>query len=316
MRIRDLDHDMSDVIPAGGTAESEFLFRRMQEETLRALGARRGARVLDLAAGVGQDGRALAGRGISAVGTEPSKRMTDLARIVARRDGSGSPPQRWVRAWSEALPFRSASFDAAFCKGALDHFDDPLRCIAEAARVTRPGGRVVFSVANFDSLGCRLSRRWDRMASARRKPPEGTHGVACRSEGLTRQVECRSEGLAPGFSSLRRSYDVPSDHFTRYDPELLRSDLERYLVIESWIGISLLWNVRGWGRLLRALPQGVARVLLAIGDRLGRAVPAWSDVIVAAGRPRRAAAHRAPSDLPPVAPVEAWPSSPRSARIP
>jgi SAM-dependent methyltransferase len=251
--------------------------------------------------------------------------MTDLARIVARRDGSGSPPQRWVRAWSEALPFRSASFDAAFCKGALDHFDDPLRCIAEAARVTRPGGRVVFSVANFDSLGCRLSRRWDRMASARRKPPEGGLPFLLRSPaarcappegGLPFLLRSPAARCAPPEGGLRRSYDVPSDHFTRYDPELLRSDLERYLVIESWIGISLLWNVRGWGRLLRALPQGVARVLLAIGDRLGRAVPAWSDVIVAAGRPRRAAAHRAPSDLPPVAPVEAWPSSPRSARIP
>jgi SAM-dependent methyltransferase len=301
VRIRDLDRDMSDVIPAGGTAESEFLFRRMQEETLGALGASRGARVLDLAAGVGQDERALEARGIRAVGIEPSKRMTDLARIVARRDGSGSPPERWVRAWSEALPFRSASFDAAFCKGALDHFDDPLRCIAEAARVTRPGGRVVFSVANFDSLGCRLSRSWDRLASARRKPRQGTHEVACRSEGLA--------------GGLRRSYDVPSDHFTRYDPELLRLDLERYLVIESWIGISLLWNARVWGRLLRALPQRVARVLLAIGDRLGRAVPAWSDVIVAAGRPRRPVAHRAPSDRPGVALVEARPRPPKPARI-
>jgi SAM-dependent methyltransferase len=44
-----------------------------------------------------------------------------------------------------ALPFVDASFDLVFCRTALHHFPDPERCIAEMARVCRPGGRVVLS---------------------------------------------------------------------------------------------------------------------------------------------------------------------------
>jgi SAM-dependent methyltransferase len=165
----------------------------------------------------------------------------------------------WVRAWSEALPFRSDSFDGAFCKGSLDHFDDPVACIAETARVTRPGGHVVFAVANFESLGCRILRGLD---------------------GLKRV-------LGQGSTSGRRHYDVPSDHFTRYDGDLLRTQLERHLVLQSWVGVSLLWGVRGWAALLDRLPGPFAQALLRVADRIARAVPGWADVIVATGRPRR-----------------------------
>jgi ubiquinone/menaquinone biosynthesis C-methylase UbiE len=44
-----------------------------------------------------------------------------------------------------ALPFVDASFDVVFCRTALHHFPDPETCIAEMARVCRPGGRVVLS---------------------------------------------------------------------------------------------------------------------------------------------------------------------------
>jgi ubiquinone/menaquinone biosynthesis C-methylase UbiE len=44
-----------------------------------------------------------------------------------------------------ALPFVDASFDVVFCRTALHHFPDPEACIAEMARVCRPGGRVVLS---------------------------------------------------------------------------------------------------------------------------------------------------------------------------
>jgi ubiquinone/menaquinone biosynthesis C-methylase UbiE len=44
-----------------------------------------------------------------------------------------------------ALPFVDASFDLVFCRTALHHFPDPETCIAEMARVCRPGGRVVLS---------------------------------------------------------------------------------------------------------------------------------------------------------------------------
>ncbi len=265
VRVVDLDRDMTHVIPTGTSVDSEFLFRRMEQATFEVFGAPAEQWLLDVAAGVGQDGRRLAQRGASVVGAEPSRRMTELARMAGlsgSRPGAAPATQRgrllWVRAWSEALPFRTASFDGAFCKGSLDHFDDPEACIAEAARVTRPEGRVVFAVANFGSLGCRIMERVDRLA-----------------------LRWRDRS-----SSGRRHYDVPSDHFTRYDPELLRSQLEQHVIIESWVGVSLLWGVRGWGALLSRLPKGVTGAILSTTDRVARRFPAVADVIVAAGRPK------------------------------
>ena len=73
----------------------------------------------------GQDAAAVAASGASVVGVEPSGRMTELARLAAsKREG---PQPRFVRAWGDALPFASGSFDAVFCKGSLDHFDKPRR---------------------------------------------------------------------------------------------------------------------------------------------------------------------------------------------
>ena len=41
------------------------------------------------------------------------------------------------------LPFRSATFDATFCVAVLQHLPEPSVGLAEFARVTKPGGRVV-----------------------------------------------------------------------------------------------------------------------------------------------------------------------------
>jgi demethylmenaquinone methyltransferase/2-methoxy-6-polyprenyl-1,4-benzoquinol methylase len=247
---------MTHVIPTGTTRDSEFLFRRMEALTLAATRAAAGARVLDSAAGLGQDSRALARAGARSVCAEPSHRMIELAKLVAAKEPGLEPGSvTWARAWSESLPFRTASFDAAFCKGALDHFDDPEACIAEMARVTRAGGRVVLAVANFESLGCRLQRLAERL---RRAAPR------------------------PG----RRTYHVPSDHFTRYDAELLREQVGRFVAVDSMEGTSLFWGVRRWARLLARLPESWANALLRAADRVAARFPSLADVIVISGSPR------------------------------
>jgi SAM-dependent methyltransferase len=254
MRVDDLDRDMADVIPTGVSVDSAFLFERMERATLDALGSGAGARVLDLAAGVGQDDHALAARGAFAVGAEPSSRMMGLARLRDAQVGAPTPGRvARVRAWGDALPFRDGAFDACFCKGSLDHFDDPLAVLREMARVTRPGGAVVLAVANFEALGCRLLRLEERLP-----------GRAAR----------------PG----RRHFDVPSDHFTRYDPALVAAQLGSVAPIESTHGVSLLWGWRPWARLLGRLPVRIARGLLEAADALARRTPTLADVIVIVAR--------------------------------
>ena len=257
MRVVDLDRDMSDVIPTGTTRDSEFLFERMTEATLQATRPAAGRRILDVASGFGQDALALgAESGAEVVGAEPSERMMAWTRL--KSEEAGGPVPEWVRGWGDALPFAADSFDGAFCKGALDHFDQPLRAIGEMARVTKPGGRVVLAIANFDSLSCRAARLADDV----------------------------SEGLGGRVARGRRHYDVPADHFTRYEFGLMREQASRYLVLEEVIGVSLAWGFPFWTRAVQSLPDAFVDRVLSVLDRVARRLPTLADVIVLAGRPR------------------------------
>jgi len=259
MRVVDLDRDMRDVIPTGTTRDSEYLFERMTLRTLELARPEPGRRVLDVASGFGQDAVAMARRGARVVGAEPSSRMTALAALEsAKADG---PLPSWVRAWSDALPFAADSFDGVICKGAIDHFDRPHAAIAEMARVTRPDGRVVLAIANFDSLSCRVARRADQL---------------------------REAWLGSPVPRGRRHYDVPSDHFTRYELALMRAQASRHLELEVVEGISLAWGLPAWTRSVGRLPAAVAQTALEGLDWLARRIPALSDVVVLAGRPRSA----------------------------
>jgi SAM-dependent methyltransferase len=257
VRVVDLDRDMSDVIPTGTTRDSEYLFARMTEETLAETHPGAGRRILDVASGVGQDAIALQALGAQVVGAEPSRRMIGLAELqAAKTDG---PLPHWVRCWSDGLPFADDSFDAALCKGAMDHFDRPELAIAEMARVVKPGGRVVLAIANFDSLACRASRAWDGFQEQR---------------------------LGRPIRRGRRGYDVPSDHFTRYELDLMREQAEKHVAVDVARGISVGWGLPVWTRTTGRLPAFVADAALRWLDALGRAVPHLSDVIVLAGPPR------------------------------
>jgi SAM-dependent methyltransferase len=109
-------------------------------ETLRP---RAGKRILDVGCGEGLSEVTIGRLQISQlrlVGIDlvPSK-------VAAARQETASHNQRAVFAAADAcrLPFIDASFDSLFCVAVLQHIGDVDTAIAEFARVTRRGGRIV-----------------------------------------------------------------------------------------------------------------------------------------------------------------------------
>ena len=102
-----------------------------------------GKRVLEVGAGSGRDSVALSRDGAMAIVLDYSPASLRLVREQARAQGLTI---HLVHADALAMPFRDGSVDIVFHQGLLEHFRDPRPLLAENARITRSGGRVVVDV--------------------------------------------------------------------------------------------------------------------------------------------------------------------------
>ena len=165
----------------------------------KAVGARAGERVLDLAAGTGTSSVTFTAAGAACVACDFSLGMlrAGVARLGAQEarahpdpgadpgpgvgsgPGAGPPgPVRFVAGDALRLPFGDRSFDAVTISFGLRNVADPDAALAEMFRVTRPGGRLV--ICEFGHLPSpRLDAIYGRYlmaalpAVARRLSPAG-----------------------------------------------------------------------------------------------------------------------------------------------
>ena len=105
-----------------------------RRRAVRELHLEPGARVVDVGCGTGDLCRVLGRAGLRAVGV-------DMAAGMLARAHTSAP---LVRADALQLPLADASVDGAISGFALRNVVDIAACFREAARVIRPGGRVVF----------------------------------------------------------------------------------------------------------------------------------------------------------------------------
>jgi len=115
------------------------------ESRLQVLGEVAGLDVLELGCGAARWARALAREGALPVGLDLSGRQLEEARRASAGDAVMVP---LVQASAEALPLSDGSFDLVFCDHGATSFTDPYRTVPEAARVLKPGGRLVFNLSS------------------------------------------------------------------------------------------------------------------------------------------------------------------------
>jgi demethylmenaquinone methyltransferase / 2-methoxy-6-polyprenyl-1,4-benzoquinol methylase len=121
--------------------------RLWRRAVARAVDARAGQLVLDLAAGTGTSSRAFTTVGARCIACDFSLGMLTVG---ARRP---HPAVRFVAGNALDLPFRDTAFDAVTISFGLRNVSDTGQALRELLRVTRPGGRLV--ICEFSHLPVR-----------------------------------------------------------------------------------------------------------------------------------------------------------------
>jgi SAM-dependent methyltransferase len=138
------------------------------------------------------------------VGAGDGVLLAAVARTSARRVGTDLPDDalekmgaRGLEAVktdleSSRLPFDDGTFDVTMCLDVLEHVFDPEALLAEIARVTAPGGRVILAVPNAFNVANRaayaLGRHIDVMDVAHRTGAMFSEHIRFFSEPLLDQM--------------------------------------------------------------------------------------------------------------------------------
>jgi demethylmenaquinone methyltransferase / 2-methoxy-6-polyprenyl-1,4-benzoquinol methylase len=139
---------MNDLLSAGQVR----LWRRV---VARAVAARAGERILDLAAGTGTSTMTFAASGADCVACDFSIGMLRAGSTRVRAH-PGGPQPAFVGGDALRLPFGDGLFDAVTISFGLRNVVDTQQALTEMLRVTRPGGRLV--ICEFSQLSARPLR--------------------------------------------------------------------------------------------------------------------------------------------------------------
>jgi len=134
------------------------------ESQLNLLGEVSGLDVVGLGCGTAYFSAWLARRGAGVVGVDPTPAQLATARRLQRETGIEFP---LLEAIGEDVPLPDSSFDLALSEYGASLWADPYRWIPEAARLLRPGGRLIF-VCN--SLVCALCMTTDGVGEQLARP--------------------------------------------------------------------------------------------------------------------------------------------------
>lgn len=189
------------------------------EEVIRRIAPAPGERVLDIGCGTGNAALLAALRGAHATGVDPAARLIDIARSRAAEAGVKAT---FLLGEAARVPAPDGAFDTVVDVFSLLFAPDPAAAVAELARVTAPGGRIIWtgwvpSGTVYSLVQMRMAiaaehgrpappySAWDNLAAMARL--FGPHGFSIRTEEASFSYEAASAamwlretaGAHPGF---------------------------------------------------------------------------------------------------------------------
>ncbi|MGA2097353.1 MAG: methyltransferase domain-containing protein [Candidatus Acidiferrum sp.] len=182
-------------------------------------------RVLDMATGPGYIAEAFASAAREVVGVDLTDAMLAIAKQRTQERGISNVSFRSADA--QNLPFENGTFDAAVCRLALHHFQEPLRVLREMTRVCRSGGKVVVEdiYASEHPQRAAYQDRWEilRDPSHVRALPLSELLQLFRDAGLETDSVTTADDLRPEVGRWLATTKVPPD----------RADQIRHLLEED-----------------------------------------------------------------------------------
>jgi len=169
----------------------------------RVLGTLKGRTCVDVGCGTGRWTSRLAGFGV------------DLCEEMLREGSEKSALRgRLLQADAGALPFASGSSDLTLCSFAVGYMNNLPAAIAEIARITRPGGRVIITdlhpaaVAAGWTRSFRVGAAVYEMEHTRTAVPQTVEAARrCGLELAQQQDACFGEPERPIFEAARKSLE-------------------------------------------------------------------------------------------------------------
>jgi demethylmenaquinone methyltransferase/2-methoxy-6-polyprenyl-1,4-benzoquinol methylase len=188
---------------------------RWRRLMMEGLGVKQGSRVLDVAAGTGSITRLLEDRGCRVTSVDLSFEM------LSHHPGPGR-----VLARAEQLPFADATFDTVTFGYLLRYVENPVACLAELARVLRPGG--VLGMVEFGLPTGVIYPAWRLYAG----------GV----------LPILGRLIDPGWHQVGRFLRVSIEEFHRSHPDPVRLWKEAGMVVVRMRRPSIGGGLVMWGR--------------------------------------------------------------------
>src|SRR5438874_1448104 len=165
--------EYTDASAARAWAEEEIRWGvwRTPESDLNVLGDVDGLDIVELGCGTAYFSAWLARRGARVVGVDPTPAQLATARRLQQETGLEFP---LIEAYGEDVPLPDASFDMVHSEYGASIWADPYRWIPEAARLLRPGGRLIFLCNSTISI---LTMTLKGGSTELQRPQNGMHKI-------------------------------------------------------------------------------------------------------------------------------------------